>query len=172
MSSLGFNLTLDPYRVSVWNRVFRRDGKFPHPNHYVANGLKPKPPIFDVFPEAAAMTSEFIYSHLDHFTVEMIRNELITHIIPGLKKKADDEQVTVDSSKVYFAVLVVNPATKQCPVARRSRKSIKACAVSARASARRARPCLSPAAICMIPVVAATGTVICRSSFFFFIEIL
>ena len=58
------------------------------------------------------MTSEFVYNHLDHITVEMLRNELITHIIPGLKKKADDEQVTVDSSKVYFAVLVVNPATK------------------------------------------------------------
>ena len=70
LSSLGFNLTVDPYRISVWNRVFRRDGKFPHPNHYVANGLKPKPPIFDVFPEAAAMTSEFVYSHLDHITVE------------------------------------------------------------------------------------------------------
>jgi len=67
--------------------VFRRDGQIPHPNHYVANGLKPKPPIFDLFPEAAVMTSEFIYSHLDHFTVEMLRNELITHIIPGLKKK-------------------------------------------------------------------------------------
>jgi hypothetical protein len=45
------------------------------------------------------MTSEFIYSHLDHLTVEMLRNELITNIIPGLKKKAEDEQVPVNSSK-------------------------------------------------------------------------
>jgi hypothetical protein len=72
LSSLGFNLTADPYRISVWNRVFQKDGKFPHPNHYVANGMKPKLPIFDVFPEAAAMTSEFIHSHLDHLTVEML----------------------------------------------------------------------------------------------------
>jgi hypothetical protein len=80
--------------------VFRQDGKFPHPNHYAANGtMKPKPPIFDVFPEAAAMTSELIYSHLDHLTVEMLRNELITNIIPGLKKKAEDEQVPVNSSE-------------------------------------------------------------------------
>ncbi len=87
LSSLGFNLTADPYRISVWNRVFQKDGEFPHPNHYVANGMKPKLPIFDVFPETAAMTSEFIYSHLDHLTVEMLRNELITNIIPGLKKR-------------------------------------------------------------------------------------
>jgi len=84
---------------NTWIGTFRRDGKFPHPNHYVANGLKPKPPIFDVFPEAAAMTSEFVYNHLDHITVEMLRNELITHILPGLKKKAEDEQVPVDSSE-------------------------------------------------------------------------
>jgi hypothetical protein len=78
LSSLGFNLTVDLYRISVWNRVFQQNGNFPHPNHYVSNGMKPKPPIFDVFPEAAAMTCEFVYSHLDHFTVEMLRNELIT----------------------------------------------------------------------------------------------
>ncbi len=45
------------------------------------------------------MTSEYIYIHLDHLTVEMLRNELITNIIPGLKKKAEDEQVPVNSSK-------------------------------------------------------------------------
>jgi hypothetical protein len=96
---LGFNLTVDPYRISFWNRVFQQDGKFPHPNHYIANGMKPKPPIFDAFLEAAAMISEFIYSHLNHLTVEMLWNELITNIIPGLTKKAEDEQVPVNSSK-------------------------------------------------------------------------
>ncbi len=45
------------------------------------------------------MTNEFIYSHLDHLTVEMLQNELITNIIRGLKKKAEDEQVPVNSSK-------------------------------------------------------------------------
>ena len=64
--------------------------------------MKPKPPIFDLFPEAAAMTCEFVYNHLDHFTVEMLRNELITNIIPGLKKKAEDDMVPVDSSEVIL----------------------------------------------------------------------
>jgi hypothetical protein len=79
--------------------VFQQDGKFPHPNRYVANDMKPKPPIFEVFLEAAAMTSDFVYSHLDHFNVEMLRNKLITNIIPVLKKKAEDEQVPVHSSE-------------------------------------------------------------------------
>ncbi len=45
------------------------------------------------------MTCEYVYSRLDHFTVEMLRNELITNIISGLKKKAEDEKVPVDSSE-------------------------------------------------------------------------
>jgi hypothetical protein len=99
LSFLGFILTLDPYKISVWNRVFRQDVKLPHPNHYIANDMKPKPPIFEIFPEATAMTSDFVYSHLDYFNVEMLRNELIINIIPELKKKAEDEQEPVNSSR-------------------------------------------------------------------------
>ncbi len=95
----GFNLRLDPYRISVWNRVFQQDGKFPYPNRYAANDMKPKPPIFEVFPEAAAMTSDFVCSHLDYFNVEMLQNELVTNIIPVLNKKAEDEEVPVNSSE-------------------------------------------------------------------------
>ena len=72
---------------------------FPHPNTYVSNGMKPKPRIFEVFPEAEAMISDVVLSHLDHFSVAMLRNELITIIIPGLKQKAEDESVPVDSEE-------------------------------------------------------------------------
>ena len=60
--------------------------------------MKPKPLILELFPEAEAMISDFLLSHLDHFSVEMLRNEFITIIIPGQKKKAEeDESVLVDS---------------------------------------------------------------------------
>jgi hypothetical protein len=75
------------------------DHLLPHPNLYVANGIDPKPRIFEVFPEAEAMISDVVFSHLDHFAVDMLRNELITIIIPGLKRKADDETVPVDSEE-------------------------------------------------------------------------
>jgi hypothetical protein len=55
-----------------------------------------------VFPEAEAMISDFVLSHLDHFSVAMLRNELITIIIPGLKQKAKDESVPVDSEEYLF----------------------------------------------------------------------
>jgi hypothetical protein len=99
LSSLGFNLTVDKLRLGMWNTLFRRDHHFPHPNSYVANGMKPKPRIFEVFPEAEAMISDFVLSHLDHFTVDMLRNEFITMIIPGLKQKAEDESVPVDTEE-------------------------------------------------------------------------
>ena len=99
LSPLGFNATVDKKRLGLWNRLFRGDHIFPHPNSYVANGMKPKPRIFEVFPEAEAMISDFVLSHLDHFSVAMLRNELITIIIPGLKQKAEDESVPVDSEE-------------------------------------------------------------------------
>ena len=40
-----------------------------------------------------------IISLFDHFTVDMLRNELITIIIPCLKSKAEDESVPVDSEE-------------------------------------------------------------------------
>jgi len=61
--------------------------------------MKPKPRIFEVFPEAEAMISDFVLSHLDHFSVAILRNELITTIIPGLKQKAEDESIPVDSEE-------------------------------------------------------------------------
>jgi hypothetical protein len=59
--------------------LFQQDGKFPHPNSYIANGMKPKPQIFEVFPEAAAMMSDYMLCYLDHFAAEMLRNEFITN---------------------------------------------------------------------------------------------
>ena len=70
LAYLGLDYTSDPKRVSEWNRLFRRNGKFCHPNNYIANGIKqPKPKIFALFPKAAsAMVNEFILSRLDHIT--------------------------------------------------------------------------------------------------------
>ena len=72
LSSLGFNATVDKKRLGMWNTLFRQDHLFPHPNSYIANGMKPKPRIFEVFPEDEPMISDFVLSHLDHFSVAMI----------------------------------------------------------------------------------------------------
>jgi hypothetical protein len=94
LAYLGLDLTLDPKRVSEWNRLLRRNGKFRHPNNYVANGIKqPKPKIFALFPQAVAIVNEFVLSRLDHVTSEMLRRELIAKIIPALEEEAAKEKV-------------------------------------------------------------------------------
>jgi len=59
--------------IMEWNRHFRRDGKFPHPDPYFANGIRPKlkPALFEFFPQAAIDITDFIIKHQDHFTVDI-----------------------------------------------------------------------------------------------------
>jgi len=91
LGRLGFITTIDRKRISYWNIHFRKATRFPHPNPYVANGIKSKPPLFEYFPQAAADASSFILRHLDHFSVEMLRNEIITNIIPGLVRESEQD---------------------------------------------------------------------------------
>ena len=58
-----------------------------------------KPEIFELFPQAAASVSEFALSHLDHVTVDMVHNEIVANIIPGLKQVVEDEDVPADSEQ-------------------------------------------------------------------------
>jgi hypothetical protein len=99
LAGLGFDTTVDAKRISYWNIDFRKDNCFPHPNSYVANGIKPKPPFFGHFPNAAADASTFILDHLDHFSVEMLRGEIITKIIPALTKECEDDGIPDDSTE-------------------------------------------------------------------------
>jgi hypothetical protein len=47
--------------------------------------------LFEYFPQAAADASSFILGHLDHFSVEMLRNEIITNIIPGHVRESEQD---------------------------------------------------------------------------------
>jgi hypothetical protein len=111
LAYVGLDYTLDPKRVSVWNRLFRRSGKFSHPNNYVANGIKqPKPKIFALFPQAVAMVNEFVLRRLDHITSEMVQYELISKIIPALEEEAVKEKVAEEYD--YISGLVEKPPSK------------------------------------------------------------
>jgi hypothetical protein len=87
LAGLGFDTTVDAKRISYWNIDFYKDNCFPHPKSYVANGIKPKPPFFEYFPNAAADAITFILDHLDHFSVEMLHGGIISKIIPAFTKE-------------------------------------------------------------------------------------
>ena len=93
LAHLGFDTTSDRKRISYWNIDFCKENCFLHPNPYIANGIKPTPPFFEMFPKAAADASSFIVEHLDHFLVEMLHSEIITKIIPALKKEYVDDGI-------------------------------------------------------------------------------
>jgi hypothetical protein len=52
-----------------------------------------------MFPKAAADASSFILEHLDHFLVKKLRSEIITKIIPALKKESEDDGIPEDSTE-------------------------------------------------------------------------
>ena len=72
--------------IMSWNRIFRVNHQFPNPNPYVANGIKRKPTLFEVFPLAASDVSNFILDHLQHFSVEMLREHFNTTMIKQLNE--------------------------------------------------------------------------------------
>ena len=97
LNDYGFKATTNSEVVSKWNLVFRLNDKFPHPNPNVRMGKKPKPVLFEVFPNLEARVQEFVMNHLDCFCVEMLREVLIKNMIPDLIKELelDDETDTV-----------------------------------------------------------------------------
>lgn len=73
--------------IMNWNRIFRVNHQFPNPNPYVANGIKRKPTLFEVFPTAAVDVSNFILDHLEHFSVELLREHFNTTMIKQLNEE-------------------------------------------------------------------------------------
>ena len=56
-------------------------------------GKKPKPALFEIFHLEARM-KEFVMEHLDCFTVEMLRSELISSMIPKFVEEVEEDGET------------------------------------------------------------------------------
>jgi len=97
VNALGIHTTINANTLSLWNIQFCKLGKFLHPNPFVANSLRPKPLLFEYFPTSSDNCKEYILNHLDHFSVEMLRNELITKTIPKLMKGEEKERPRTDT---------------------------------------------------------------------------
>ena len=76
--------------LMTWNKYFRDDAKFPHPNPYFANGIhpKPKPVLFELFPKASIDLSEFIIKHQDHFNDQRAVEHFSNVMLPALHEEA------------------------------------------------------------------------------------
>jgi hypothetical protein len=105
VNGLGFDTTINAKMLSYWNIDFWNRGKFAHPNPFIANRIKPKPPLFEYFPKAAVDATMFVLDHLDHFAVKMLRNELITTINPALKAEVKNSGDSMNGDHPDFNLL-------------------------------------------------------------------
>lgn len=95
--------------IMKWNRIFRVNHQFPNSDPYVANGIKRKPAVFEVFPTAAVDMSNFILDKLDHFTVELLREHFNTTMIDALNEEVtNNEGITEDSDEYQLVKRYIN----------------------------------------------------------------
>ena len=107
----GFEAAANFQVVAKWNRVFRVNEKFPHPNPNVRMGKKPKPMLFEVFPNLEARVHEFVIKNLSHLSVEMVSETLIKVLIPNLMKELVDDNETGTVAYDLLTEYVTHPPT-------------------------------------------------------------
>jgi hypothetical protein len=110
MAEAGYKTTKSRRNVMDWNAEFRKDCKFPHPNPFIANGIRPLPRIFECFPSAELDAKAFIMKHFDHFTISLLEEEFRDTIIPNLMKEAKQDGMDIDSD----SYILLSNLTK-CP---------------------------------------------------------
>ena len=74
-------------------------------------GKKPKPVLFEVFPNLEARVHEFVMIHLDYFCVEMLREKLIKKMIPDLIKELEVDNETDTVAYELLNNYVIRPPT-------------------------------------------------------------
>jgi hypothetical protein len=72
--------------IETWNMEFRMINKFLHPNPIVRSGKCPQPSLFEHFPESKDAIKRFANGNLADLTTELLRDFIITKLLPGLLK--------------------------------------------------------------------------------------
>ena len=75
---------LNNYQVFMkWNRTFRINEKFPHPNTNIQNGYIYVPTFLEAFPKVKEMIRKLANSNLDSLSCENVQLQIRNHIIPA-----------------------------------------------------------------------------------------
>ena len=97
MKLVGFESSTTYYATVQRHEIeFQKEGNFCHPNPLIINGLRNRPELFEHFPSAEADVSKFMIESLAAVSVEMLRSELISSIIPKLVDEANQKGVSHD----------------------------------------------------------------------------
>ena len=86
MNEIGIKLVKNARTLMQWNRVFRHQEVFPHPNYYVEMGKTDKPIFLQTFPQVKFELSNWATKNLNNLNCETVGNELRQKIIPEIYK--------------------------------------------------------------------------------------
>ena len=82
MDEIGVKTIKDYQTIMKWNRVFRTNEIFPHPNYYVEMGKSDQPVFLETFPEVKLELSRWAKLNLSNLSCESIGVQLKQKIIP------------------------------------------------------------------------------------------
>ena len=90
-NKLGLNKTISARTVAHWNNILSANcGKFPHPNPSIFTRNGRTPLLFEYFPESILDFKKLIFDDYNSFTIERLRHDVISDVIPKYLSKATD----------------------------------------------------------------------------------
>jgi hypothetical protein len=98
LNALGIDIATDGRTVANYNRIFRTNEVFLHPNIAARAGKKPLPPLLDAYPIAKEMLQMYTKTNLLGLTVDMVFEHVQQHILPRTYAVWLSEQVSEQAS--------------------------------------------------------------------------
>ena len=84
LSELGIRVIKNYKTIMEWNRIFRTNEMFPHPNYYVEMGKSDQPVFLESFPEVKLELNEWVKMNLANLNCENIGIQLKQKILPNI----------------------------------------------------------------------------------------
>ena len=82
LNTLGIDIATNGETVANYNRIFRTNEVFLHPNIAARAGKRPLPPLLDAYPIAKEMMLMYTKTNLLGLTVDMVTEHVQQHILP------------------------------------------------------------------------------------------
>ena len=82
LNGLGIDVATIADTVANYNRIFRTNEVFLHPNIAARAGKKPLPPLLDAYPKAKEMLQMYTKTNLLGLTVDMVFEYVQQHVLP------------------------------------------------------------------------------------------
>ena len=84
LKELSYDSVTNSKNIMSWNRIFRKNEKFPHPNIYVEMGKTYQPQLLEAFPETKIALRQWATVNLSTLNSNKVWNHIKNHVFPNL----------------------------------------------------------------------------------------